>query len=88
MISSVIASSVGHGRGFARYVGTGTSTLPETVMTIGCHKNGQPVRIEISVRALVDDCGCISEIEGAAKPDVAALIRLPRRRERAALAAQ
>src|ERR1700737_186307 len=53
-----------HGRGFARYVDTGTSTLPEAVMTIGHHKNGQPIRIQISVRALVDDRGCISEVEG------------------------
>jgi PAS domain S-box-containing protein len=27
-------------------------------------QNGQPVRIQISVRALVDDCGSISEVEG------------------------
>ena len=53
-----------HGRGFARYVDTGTSTLPEVVTTIGLHKNGEPVRIQISVRALVDDGGCISEVEG------------------------
>jgi PAS domain S-box-containing protein len=53
-----------HGRGFARYVDTGTSTLPEVVTTIGRHKNGQPVRIQISVRALVDDGGRISEVEG------------------------
>jgi len=53
-----------HGRGFARYVETGTSTLPEQVITIGRHKNGQPVRIRISVRALVDHSGCISEVEG------------------------
>jgi PAS domain S-box-containing protein len=53
-----------HKRGFARYVDTGTSTLPEVVTTIGRHKNGQPVRIQISVRALVDDGGRISEVEG------------------------
>lgn len=53
-----------HGRGFARYVDTGTSTLPEAVVTIGRHKNGQPVRIQISVRALIDKSGFISEIEG------------------------
>jgi PAS domain S-box-containing protein len=53
-----------HGRGFARYVDTETSTLPETVVTIGRHKNGQPVRIQISVRAVVDDGGSIAEIEG------------------------
>ena len=53
-----------HGRGFARYINTGTSTLPEVVMTIGHHKNGQLVRIRISVRAVVDDCGSIAEVEG------------------------
>jgi PAS domain S-box-containing protein len=53
-----------HGRGFARYVDTGTSTFPEAVVTIGRHKNGQPVRIQISVKALVDDCGSIAEVEG------------------------
>ncbi len=53
-----------HHRGFARYVDTGTSTLPEVVTTIGRHRNGQPVRIQISVRALVDDGGHISEVEG------------------------
>jgi PAS domain S-box-containing protein len=53
-----------HGRGFARYIHTGTSTLPEAVVTIGRHKNGRPVRIQISVRAVVDDCGSIAEVEG------------------------
>ena len=53
-----------HGRGFARYVDTGTSTLPEVVMALGRHKNGQPVRIQISTRAFVDDDGRISEVEG------------------------
>jgi PAS domain S-box-containing protein len=53
-----------HGRGFARYIQTGTSTLPEVVVTIGRHKNGQPVRLQISVKALEDDGGRISEVEG------------------------
>jgi PAS domain S-box-containing protein len=53
-----------HGRGFARYIQTGTSTLPEVVETIGRHKNGQPVRIQISVKAFEDDNGRISEVEG------------------------
>jgi PAS domain S-box-containing protein len=53
-----------HGRGFARYVDTGTSTLPEVAMAVGRHKNGQPVRIQISTRTLVDDSGCISAVEG------------------------
>jgi len=53
-----------HRQGFAKYLETGTSALPETVITIGRHKNGQPLRIHISVRALVDDRGCIAEVEG------------------------
>jgi PAS domain S-box-containing protein len=53
-----------HGRGFARYIQTGTSALPEVVTTIGRHKNGQTVRIHISVKALEDDGGRISEVEG------------------------
>jgi PAS domain S-box-containing protein len=53
-----------HGQGFARYVETGTSTLPETVITIGRHNNGQHIRIQISVRALVDGRGSIAEVEG------------------------
>ena len=53
-----------HGRGFARYIDAGTSTLPEVAMAVGRHKNGQPVRIQISTRALVDNSGCIAEVEG------------------------
>ena len=53
-----------HGRGFARYVQTGISTLPEVVVTVGRHKNGQPVRIQISVKAVADNSGRISEVEG------------------------
>ena len=53
-----------HGRGFARYVQTGISTLPEVVVTIGRHKNGQPVRMQISVKAIEDNSGRISEVEG------------------------
>jgi PAS domain S-box-containing protein len=53
-----------HERGFARYIHTGTSTLPEVVVTIGRHKNGQPVRIQISINAFEDHSGRISEVEG------------------------
>ena len=53
-----------HGRGFTRYVDTGTSTLPEVATAVGRHKNGQPVRIQISTRTLVDDDGRIAEVEG------------------------
>ena len=52
-----------HGRGFARYVETGTSNLPEVVTTIGRNKNGQPVGVKISVRALVEPGGRIAEVE-------------------------
>jgi PAS domain S-box-containing protein len=52
-----------HGRGFARYVQTGISTLPEVVVTVGRHKNGQPVRMQISVKAVADNSGRISEVE-------------------------
>jgi len=51
------------GRGFARYVETGTSNLPEVVTTTGRHKNGQPVSVKISVRALVEPGGRITEVE-------------------------
>jgi PAS domain S-box-containing protein len=52
-----------HGRGFARYVETGTSTLPEVVTTTGRHKNGHPVRIQISVKPVMDDRGRTAEVE-------------------------
>ena len=53
-----------HGRGFAKYIQTGTSTLPEAVVTTGRHKTGRPVRIQISITALGDDHGRISGVEG------------------------
>ena len=53
-----------HGRGFARYVDTGSSTLPEIATAVGRHKNGHPVRIQISTRTLADDRGRITEVEG------------------------
>jgi PAS domain S-box-containing protein len=53
-----------HGRGFARFVDTGTSTLPEVATAVGRHKNGQPVRIQISTKTWVDDRGRIAEVEG------------------------
>jgi PAS domain S-box-containing protein len=53
-----------HGRGFARFVETGTSTLPEVATAVGRHKNGHPVKIQISTRTLLDKAGRISEVEG------------------------
>jgi hypothetical protein len=37
--------------------------LPEVVTTTGRHKNGQPVSVKISVRALVEPGGRITEVE-------------------------
>jgi PAS domain S-box-containing protein len=53
-----------HRQGFARYVETGTSTLPETVTAIDRLKDGRSIRIQISRKAFVDDRGCIAEVEG------------------------
>jgi PAS domain S-box-containing protein len=53
-----------HGRGFARYVDTGTSTLPEVAIAVGRHKNGESIRFQISTTALTDEAGSISEVEG------------------------
>ena len=53
-----------HGRGFAKYLQTGTSALPEAVVTTGRHKTGRPVRTQISIRSLRDDHGRISGVEG------------------------
>jgi PAS domain S-box-containing protein len=54
-----------HREGFARYVETGISVLPETVTTVGRHKNGQPISVQISVRALVDGRGVVTGVEAA-----------------------
>lgn len=54
-----------HRQGFARYVETGTSTLPETVVATGRHKDGRPIKIQISRKAFVDGNGCITDVEGA-----------------------
>ena len=53
-----------HRDGFARYVDSGISTLPEMVDAVGRHKNGQPVKFQISTRAVLDDRGVIAGVEG------------------------
>jgi PAS domain S-box-containing protein len=57
-----------HRQGFAKYVETGISTLPATATAIGRHKNGQPIKIQISTRAFVDDRGSIEAVEGVMLP--------------------
>jgi PAS domain S-box-containing protein len=58
------ASHACHRHGFANYVSTGIKTLPETVTAVGRHKNGQPVKFQISTKALVDDQGLVAGVEG------------------------
>ncbi len=58
-----------HRDGFARYVESGISTLPETVVAVGRHKNGQPVRFQISTRAVLDELGAIAGVEGLMRAD-------------------
>ena len=41
-----------HGAGFARYVQTGTSMLPEIVTTRAVHKTGKPLSVLVSVKAV------------------------------------
>ena len=54
-----------HRRGFANFVASGIATLPETVTTVGRHKNGQPVKFQISTTAVRDDKGAVAGVEGA-----------------------
>ncbi|MGF6309973.1 PAS domain S-box-containing protein [Bradyrhizobium sp. i1.8.4] len=53
-----------HRDGFARYVASGTKTLPDTVTAVGRHKNGQPVKFRISTTAMRDDRRAIVGVEG------------------------
>jgi PAS domain S-box-containing protein len=43
-----------HHAGFARYVQTGVSTLPEVTTSPMIHKNGKTHRLQISVKAVRD----------------------------------
>ena len=54
-----------HQRGFANYVASGIKTLPETLTAVGRHKNGKPVRFQISTTGILDDKGAIAAVEGA-----------------------
>jgi PAS domain S-box-containing protein len=53
-----------HRQGFARFVETGISTLPETVTAVGRHKDGRAIKIQISRKTHLDDGGCVAEVEG------------------------
>jgi PAS domain S-box-containing protein len=41
-----------HRAGFARYVQTGISALPEITITIALHKTGKHIKLPISVKAV------------------------------------
>ena len=43
----------------------GLKTLPETVTAVGRHKNGQPVRFQISTKPVTDDKGMVAGVEGS-----------------------
>ncbi len=55
----------GHRRGFSRYVATGIKTLPETLTAVGRHKDGQPVKFQISTKAILDEHGAVAGVEGS-----------------------
>ena len=57
-----------HWRGFFQFVRTGTSALPESVVSEGLTKNGERVAVVITVRTLRDPSGRISGIEAAVIP--------------------
>jgi PAS domain S-box-containing protein len=52
-----------HGAGFARFVQTGISMLPEVVTTRGMHKSGKPLMLKISVKAVYGDGQKIVAVE-------------------------
>jgi PAS domain S-box-containing protein len=58
-------SHAGHRQGFARFVATGVKTLPEILTAVGRHKNGQPVKFQISTTAVLDDTGAVAGVEGS-----------------------
>jgi PAS domain S-box-containing protein len=52
-----------HAAGFARFVKTGVSRLPEVVTTPALHKSGAIVSLHISVKAVHDTHGEIIAVE-------------------------
>ncbi|MCB1542374.1 MAG: PAS domain-containing protein [Rhodoblastus sp.] len=52
-----------HASGFARFVRTGESRLPETVPTSALRRDGQIARLNISVRAIRNPAGEIVAVD-------------------------
>jgi hypothetical protein len=57
-----------HSAGFARFVQTGISTLPEVTTTIALHKTGKLMKLPVSVRALYGDDKKIGAVEATFYP--------------------
>jgi PAS domain S-box-containing protein len=57
-----------HWAGFGRFVQTGISVLPEVVTTTAVHKNGQLVKLPISVKAVYGDDRKIMAVEATFHP--------------------
>jgi PAS domain S-box-containing protein len=57
-----------HRAGFARFVQTGISTLPEVTTTIALHKTGTLIKLPISVKALYGDDKKIGAVEATFNP--------------------
>jgi PAS domain S-box-containing protein len=57
-----------HWAGFGRFVQTGISVLPEVVTTTAVHKNGQLVKLPISVKAVYGDDNKIIAVEATFHP--------------------
>jgi PAS domain S-box-containing protein len=57
-----------HNAGFARYVQTGVSTLPEVMTSPMIHKNGETKRLLVSVEPVRDDQQTIVAVEATIRP--------------------
>jgi PAS domain S-box-containing protein len=57
-----------HWAGFGRFVQTGISVLPEVVTATAVHRNGQLVKLPISVKALYGDDNKIMAVEATFHP--------------------
>ncbi|WP_291573012.1 PAS domain S-box protein [Bradyrhizobium sp.] len=57
-----------HRAGFARYVQTGISTLPEITTTIAVHKTGRHLTLPISVNAIYGKVNKVAAVEATFYP--------------------
>jgi PAS domain S-box-containing protein len=57
-----------HRAGFARYVRTGISTLPEITTTVAVHKTGSQMKLPISVKAIFGEDKEVAAVEGTFYP--------------------